>query len=63
MKRITLAKILNSLERMEHEIEIDAAIAAKARQAIERMIALPLTRQSLYARQFAPEVAAVEARA
>ena len=34
----------------------------KARLAIERMIALPLTRQSMYNHQYAPEVAAVEAR-
>jgi len=38
MKRITLPKILRSLERMEHQIEIDPAIAARARLAVERMV-------------------------
>lgn len=40
MKRITLPKILSSLQNMEHEIHIDTAIAEKARMAVERMIAL-----------------------
>lgn len=40
MKRITLAGILRSLETMTHEITIPADIAARARQAVERMIAL-----------------------
>jgi len=40
MKRITLPKILNSLQRMEHRIEIDPAIAARARLAVERMVAI-----------------------
>jgi len=40
MKRITLPKILRSLERMEHQIEIDPAIAARARLAVERMVAI-----------------------
>jgi len=47
---------------MEHKIEIDPEISAKARRAIERMIALPLTRQSMYTHQRAPEVMAIEAR-
>ncbi len=63
MKRISLPKILRSLQAMEHKVEIDPAVMAKARQAIERMIALPLTRQSMYTHERAPEVAAVEARA
>lgn len=62
MKRITLPKILRSLQIMEHKIEIDPEISAKARRAIERMIALPLTRQSMYTHQRAPEVMAIEAR-
>lgn len=62
MKRITLPKILSSLQNMEHEILIDPDIAAKARRAIDRMIALPLTRQSMYNHQHAPEVAAIETR-
>ncbi|MGD9799044.1 MAG: quinolinate synthase NadA [Parvularculaceae bacterium] len=63
MKKITLPKILRSLETMTHEIHIDPAIAARARGAIERMIALPLTRQSMYTHVKAPQVLAVEARA
>jgi quinolinate synthase len=63
MKRITLPKILKSLETMQHEVLVDPAIADKARAAIERMIALPLKRQSMYTHQKAPQVLAVEARA
>ena len=63
MKKITLAKILASLETMRHEILIDPEIAARARLSIERMIALPLTRQSMYTHVKAPQVMAVEARA
>ena len=40
MKQITLPKVLRSLQRMEHQIEIDPAIAAKARLAVERMVAI-----------------------
>ncbi|MGZ8844281.1 MAG: quinolinate synthase NadA [Pyrinomonadaceae bacterium] len=40
MKQITLPKILRSLQRMEHQIEIDPAIAEKARRAVERMVAI-----------------------
>jgi quinolinate synthase len=40
MKRITLPKILSSLQRMEYKIDIDPALAEKARQAVERMIAI-----------------------
>ena len=63
MKRITLPKILASLQTMEHKVEIDPAVMDKARAAIERMIALPLKRQSMYNHLHAPEVAAIEARA
>ena len=38
MKRITLPKILASLERMEHEVTIDPAVAGRARRAVERML-------------------------
>jgi quinolinate synthase len=62
MKRITLKGILRSLETITHEVTIDPEISARARIAIERMIALPLQRQSMYARAHAPEVMAVEAR-
>jgi quinolinate synthase len=40
MKQITLPKVLRSLQRMEHKIEIDPAIASKARLAVERMVAI-----------------------
>jgi quinolinate synthase len=38
MKKITLPGILRSLERMEHQIEIDPAVADRARLALERML-------------------------
>ena len=62
MKRITLEGILRSLETMTHEVTVDPAIIERARLPIERMIALPLKRQSMYGRERAPEVAAVETR-
>ena len=40
MKKITLAKVLRSLENDEFEIEVEAAIAEKARESLERMIKL-----------------------
>ena len=40
MKRITLAGILDSLLELRDEVTIDPAIAARARQPIERMISL-----------------------
>jgi quinolinate synthase len=40
MKRITLANIRSALENMEHEVTIPDAIAAPARLAVERMIAV-----------------------
>ena len=40
MKRITLPKIRHSLETMTHEVTVDPAIAERARQAVERMLAL-----------------------
>jgi quinolinate synthase len=40
MNRITLPKILDSLVYLREEIEIDPAIADRARQAVERMIHL-----------------------
>jgi quinolinate synthase len=38
MKRITLDNIRNSLQTMTHEVEIAPDIAARARQAVERML-------------------------
>ena len=40
MKRITLPKILHSLESMSVEVTIDPAIAARARASVERMLAV-----------------------
>jgi len=40
MKRITLPKIRRALETMRHEVQIDPAVAANARRAIERMLAV-----------------------
>jgi quinolinate synthase len=40
MKRITLAGILRSLQTMEHRVEVDAAVAGRARRAVERMLAV-----------------------
>ena len=42
MKRITLPKILASLETMTDEVVVDPAIAARARRSVERMISLGL---------------------
>ena len=39
MKRITLPKIRRSLETMTNEVTVDAAIADRARHAVERMLA------------------------
>jgi quinolinate synthase len=38
MKRITLPKILRSLETMTHRIEIDPEVARRAARAVERML-------------------------
>ena len=40
MKRISLANILESLHTLEPRVEIDPAIADRARLAVERMIAV-----------------------
>jgi quinolinate synthase len=40
MKRITLPKILHSLETMTVEVTVDPAIASRARAAVERMLAV-----------------------
>ena len=39
MKRISLANIRRALETMQHEVEIDPLTAARARRAVERMLA------------------------
>jgi quinolinate synthase len=38
MKRITLPKILHSLEAMEYKVEVDPEVATRARRAVERML-------------------------
>ena len=38
MKRITLSNIRRSLERLEHEVTVDPALAGRARRAVERML-------------------------
>jgi quinolinate synthase len=40
MKRITLPKILRSLETMEFKVEVDPEVAGRARLAVERMLAV-----------------------
>jgi quinolinate synthase len=40
MKRITLPKILHALESLEHRVEVEPATAARARLALERMLAV-----------------------
>jgi quinolinate synthase len=40
MKRITLEGILRSLQTMTHQVEVDPAISARARVAIEKMLAI-----------------------
>ena len=40
MKRITLPGIRRALETMQHEVTIDPAVAAAARRAVERMLAV-----------------------
>ncbi|HXS08189.1 MAG TPA: quinolinate synthase NadA [Rhizomicrobium sp.] len=42
MKRITLAGILHSLQTMTHKVEVDPAISARARVAIEKMLAIKI---------------------
>jgi quinolinate synthase len=40
MKRITLPKILRSLQAMEHRVEVAPPVAERARRAVERMLAV-----------------------
>ncbi len=40
MKRITLAGLRRSLETLTHEVEIEPHLAVRARQAVERMLAI-----------------------
>jgi quinolinate synthase len=45
MKRITLPKILHSLETMTTEVTVDPAIAARAKKAVARMLAVRMPEQ------------------
>jgi quinolinate synthase len=49
MKRITLANILHSLETMTYEVKVDPEIAARAKAAVERMLAVNLPQQRVAA--------------
>ena len=40
MKRITLPKILRSLETLEHRVEVDPEVGERARRAVERMLSV-----------------------
>jgi quinolinate synthase len=40
MKRITLPGILRALETLEHRVEVEPAVAERARRAVERMLAV-----------------------
>ncbi len=40
MKRITLPKILRSLQDMAPEIDVEPEMAARARRSLERMLAV-----------------------
>jgi quinolinate synthase len=40
MKKITLGNIRRALETMQHQVTIDESIAARARLAVERMLAV-----------------------
>jgi quinolinate synthase len=42
MKRITMENIRDALRHMQHEVVIDPEIAARARVAVERMLAVPV---------------------
>jgi quinolinate synthase len=42
MKKITLPGIFNSLQSMQHIVEVDSRIAERARRAVQRMLELPL---------------------
>ena len=63
MKRITLPGILRALQTMEHKVEVDPVIAAKARKAVQAMIDVKLEKQSEYSHIGKPEVIALEDRA
>ena len=46
MKRITLPKIHQALLELRHEVVVDAAVAEKAKRAVERMLAIGRKREA-----------------
>jgi quinolinate synthase len=40
MKKITLPKILHSLQTMQYEVHVDPEIGARAKLALDRMLAV-----------------------
>jgi quinolinate synthase len=40
MKRITLKKILRTLEHMQYPVEVEAGVASRARRSVQRMLEL-----------------------
>ncbi len=63
MKRITLPKILECLETMQHEVIVAPEMAKKAKAAVQRMIDLPLIGgQQNYMHDGNPQIFAIEAR-
>jgi len=40
MKRITLNGIADALEHLQHRVEVEPALAGRARRAVERMLAV-----------------------
>jgi len=57
MKRITLPKILHALQHMEHRVEVAEQVAARARRAVERMLAVGRTEERSTSSSPAPLVA------
>ena len=40
MKRITLPRIMESLQTLQHQVDVDPSVAEKAKSAVERMLAV-----------------------
>ena len=38
MKKITLGKIVDSLQHLQHEVTVDPEVAQRARRSVERML-------------------------
>jgi quinolinate synthase len=48
MKKITLEAIYDALVSMQHEVRVDPDVAARARKAVEAMLALPVQAANTY---------------